>query len=303
MLSAHEVTLTVLLPPGVATPLDSLKVINAAGSFAVATNGEVTVTYWNEGHHYATVTDANGKPLLLAFVGPDSKEISVVTTAQVLAYFRLGGWALTQSGQVALSNALTPKAVQAITDLLLQLFAQSEDVLTTSSPQLKAVLDQTAVALRDLPLKRAIVDPEAEQSGIGVTLSRDEQSLTVTNRKHRRAYAYVTQESFRKPEEDRLTRHPLTPPRAVADFTIFPTTGVHSLFGTIADILSGNVPFQEVESAPVAVSIQDDQGNQSGFTIPTIPRPANQTGCALQRSLHARLHRAHCIQHHPAVAR
>jgi len=64
MLSPHNVTLTVVLPPGLGMSLDTLKVINTAGSFAVAANGEVQVTYWNEGHHYATVTDASGKPLL-----------------------------------------------------------------------------------------------------------------------------------------------------------------------------------------------------------------------------------------------
>ncbi|MBX3170761.1 MAG: hypothetical protein KF760_25370 [Candidatus Eremiobacteraeota bacterium] len=272
LLTEHRANIRVILPTGVSLDLATLKVVNPAGTFPVTSAGDANVIVWNEGRMLTSVVLPNGRPLLFAYLNPNSSEISTVTTAKVLAFFRLGGWILPDDGQNALLAKLTPALLQTITSKLQQLYALNPECLTVSQPDLQKVLDSAVASLLPQVLGKGLVDPTGEQSGVQVALSDDSSSIIVTNRKHRRVYSYITQTQFSRPagQANQVVQVPINPARAVADFPLSATTGLKSTFGTIADLLSGNLPFaQGVDSDPVPAPIQDDAGNSSAEAAST----------------------------------
>lgn len=250
----HRIDVTVTAPAGV-TPTTLLTV----GGEVPLSGGSANLLYYNAGHQLAIASDAAQNPVLLGWVGPGETTLSSQTTAAVIMYFRLGGPLLTRDVQELLLIRLrNHAAVTKLATALETIFATDPLALTTNPPSLRTAVELAASELKNVSINRVLVDPV---NGSGITVDTGEGGLafSLVNAFRRRTYVYVQQKGFFPQTGDLV---PSQPPRPVSEFELGAVTGVTSTFGTIANLLSGNIPYTPVRSEAVQVPVVNNQGQE-----------------------------------------
>jgi len=267
LLEPHQVTVTVTLPTGMTLELTSLKVVTLAGTFPVNASGQAEVTYFNDGNQWTTVTDANGNPILFGWIGAAKTELSALSTAKVLLYFRLGGPWLTRDSQARLLEHLENQApiLGPLADAVAAALVAAPDAMSTDPAALKAALETAATAMLATPLARTITDPLEGQSGVQVIDSESGSTVRLQNYFRRRAYAYIDRTGFRPPSAQLDT--PITPPVPIRDFDVSPTGGLSGVFGSLANLILGVVPYAPVLTDPTTLQVVDANGSSDSSAV------------------------------------
>jgi hypothetical protein len=266
---------TLTLPEGSSLVPSTLRVSSALTDVPVDSNGAFTAIAPGRGAQLAAVEAPNGNAVLLGWIDGTHATFSVRTTASVLAFFDVAGFA-----------APTAKLQQLVRDSVAQYLnlGQLESAIagalrgdpataTLATPAIlaarKAVLAEIAAG-RGAVLPSISIDPLQVKSGVAVD-NAGLQSIILTNNWRRRAVAFIDKVSF-VPKGSTAEM-----PAAVAGppIDLPPVSAVTSVLATFIDILFGNLAYTPFVSSPQAVSL-DPVGAQSTKYRVTVVGPGAQ---------------------------
>lgn len=250
----------VVLPAGCPVNPDSLTVIDAAATADVATDGAFTITGYRDDRLLGIARGPGGAPVLLGWLSEDHPDLSVRTTAEVLAWFGVGAWLLPPA-----EGDTVRARLQGLTTELAALEAALASELAThprgfSEPDaaLQAALQQAVATLladgRAVTAGRGgtpadkglVIQPGAERSGIAVLNEGGINQVTFKNSWRRRAVIFLRQ--VRWIDAGGGEHAVAAAPDSVQE--ILPVGGFAGVFGTIASAITGDIAYTPVRTAP-----------------------------------------------------
>ncbi len=229
------------------------------GEAAVGSDG-IDLPVFDSGPQLGAVFDDAGQVMLLGWIDPAAgrSEISARTTAEVMAYFDLGGWLLPASLRADLVAQLASEpAVDELAGEIETLLAEPGSTLTSVREKLNAPRD--ALAERLLADKTGTgglrVDPANPQSGIRLN-QPGLNTLVLTNTYRRRAVAFIER---------------LTPDRAeVRQIKLSPTVGATSVTNILADLAQGNVAYAPVDSEEIPLELVPESAEETDYLVTVV---------------------------------
>lgn len=197
-LTATPLTVQVALPTGSkAGALQALKVWTSAKESSPATDGKAEITIYNNGPQYTQVLDGSGRLVVAGFMGQGVDDLDASSTAEMLAYFAVGGPLQRGPG----SSVKVLRAVRAmagfqavVTEVTAALTSKGYVDMTSAS--LQAALANVRTSITGGSKSRGVsVSPTKEKSGLELNDSVDEK-IQITNTLFRRAYAYLERTGY-----------------------------------------------------------------------------------------------------------
>ena len=249
---------TVEMPSGVSLGADKLSVVTSIGAATPDASGAVTLQHYANGEQLAAALSPSGSPMMMGWVDTAHTTINAATTAQVLAYFALGGqFGLKSVDREALIADLpTAPGIDAFAAVVSTELAANVDAFADADPALKQAVSDFATPLFTAahanPAKaqgrehaeEISITPDA-QSGITV-LQDPPLDAHLSNSFRRRSYAFV----------DRISHTTdgtvVADPQAVTDFEVPPVVGVNGgVTGALTDIMSAYYGVQPTAYGPI----------------------------------------------------
>ncbi|MBI5833488.1 MAG: hypothetical protein HZB16_14410 [Armatimonadetes bacterium] len=245
--SAHRhLTLTsqsgrAALPPDMVLRLDSLRAGNAFGAGAVAADGGFAVRQLPGGPQLAALYSPSGNPMLLGFLDATHPAVNARTTAEVLLFWGLRGYAFPFAVQQRLLGLLREAPeVAPVATAVAQAVAADPDALTKANAAVTNALRSFVQGF--VPAGRALlVNPAEARSGLTLNLDRGLNTMHITNAYRRRAKVWVDQVSYVRESDNQVVQElkPLGDP-----FEVRATAGVGGGFvATLADIVQGTYAY------------------------------------------------------------
>jgi hypothetical protein len=270
--AANSVTVT--LPQGTSVTPEQVTVITSVSKKTPAANGSVSIdAYAAGGSEIAVVLSPKGTPMLLGWLDANHHTIDASTTAEVLAYFTLGGELLLNDSDRSEMIAGIPGAggFQALVQVVNDQIAANSEAFAANNTALTAAVNAfftaaTAGAASAVPaaasskinalVARSFAHPEAvnvtpdTQSGLTVTLDPP-FAAHIVNTYRRRSYAYVERVSHTIGVGTAAVETP--DPAAITDFEVAPVIGLTGgINGTVSDIVSAYFGVQTTAYGPVS---------------------------------------------------
>lgn len=198
-LTPTPITAQITLPGKSAS---GLKAWTSAGEKAAGSDGKVGVTIFNNGPQFTQVTDASGRMVVGGFLSKDKTVLDAESTAQMLAYFAVGGpLQRGKTSSVVVLNGVKSmpgfdQVKQAVTTAL-----TADGFIAEGDPQIKAALDNMRSAVLAGSKGRSAsrgpdVDPTTSASGLDLNNEVDEQ-IQITNNLFRRCYFWLERTGFK----------------------------------------------------------------------------------------------------------
>jgi uncharacterized protein (TIGR02145 family) len=242
---------TVTVPAGVPVSPGQLTVRTSVHSAQVGNDGAVAVNGFEFGPQLALVSDLNGNPLLLGWLGQGTAPISARTTAEVLAFFALGAPLHPSPVPSRVRELLKSEpaidtvagAVAASLSASVSAFTRSNDAVSEALGAALARLGWGEASDHDAdpgPLP-VVVEPDQAQSGVRLE-QRNINEIFLRNAYRRRGWAWVDRISVTSGESTEPAYQPLD------SFWVPPVTGVGSVLSALTDYVAGEVAYGEVET-------------------------------------------------------
>lgn len=252
-----------------------LAVHTLQGPQAVRSDGSFASAIEAGGPSLAVATGAGGKPLLFGFSTTDRRDLSVRTTAEVLAFAACGGVCLPGVMQpvliAELGRANVSRLESALTNLLI---AHGEGWMSVQDATLKSALiedtkpfRQNAAALARARPFAATVTPTDRVSGI--TVESDGLGTTVaTNYFRRRAYVFAERVSYMDSTgAQKISAAVLTP----QPLNLSPIKGATSALPVIAEYLGGARDFlAPVQGDPVICPLTPADARSTSYRVTAV---------------------------------
>lgn len=265
------VTGSVVLPAGATLKADSLRVKTGITDVPVGLTGSYTAVSEAGVAYLGAVHAPNGNPIMFGWVDEQRKEFSARTTAEVLAYFDLGGF-LQPNPEVRrairnyLSNGVDLSALAAAISAALAGDPTTVSLATTAIDQARrsavqhvtaAIRAPAAIRSSGGPARGTTIDPSSEaRSGVAVDQAGFRQ-ITLTNNFRRRVAFFVDRVSYVSNGE--IHDSPSTGASVELPAVLYAT----SVPGVIADLVS---------NAPVTLPVISDPQD-----TPLVPADATAT--------------------------
>ncbi len=273
---------SVQLPRGSTVSLSSLTVQNSLGTSAVSSAGTFKVPAFTAGAQYAYVTDANGNPMFMGFLGPQEPVLNAQTTAEVLVYLALAvylypdsvkssvyasiastpGFSSVQSAVASavagspVAFASTSTAGQSSVTAALQGFLFSLTTPSAQSLPLSKYVQGSAAGSRPASERRGIqdilVDPSAGQSGLTV-LNTSPVQVSFQQTYLRRAAAFFDQVSYGNNSGGNTVITPAPITDVLPEIEIPAVTALKGLKSTVVNIANGNYAGAQFQTNPVTL--------------------------------------------------
>ncbi len=266
VLSAASSNATVVMPLGVALGADKLSVVTSIATAKPAPSGAVTIASYADGEQLAIALSPAGNPMMMGWIDATHTTISAATTADVLAYFALGGslmlndverQALIADIPQATGISALEAAVQSELAANVDAFAKPDAVLTQALAAFATPYYAKAQASASRAKALGILITPGTQSGVDV-LQDPPFAAHLSNSFRRRAFAFVDRISHTTAGLD------VADPLAVTSFEVPPVIGVNGgVTGALTDIMSayyGNQP-----TAYASINAPD-----GGFAVPLV---------------------------------
>jgi uncharacterized repeat protein (TIGR03803 family) len=254
---------TIVLPSGSTLTPDQLTVQDSVTSTTPLPSGSFSLAQLDDGEQILTVLSPSGNPMMMSWMDAAHPVVSASTTAEVLAYYALGGAQMLNESDRSEMIAGIPQlpafgslAQTVATELAANpnAFAQPDVNLTTALntffTSVTGVTPRPALAAKKTGVRPldVQVDPGAStpQSGVNV-IQQNPGSAYLTNSYRRRSHVFVNRQS------DTLDSTTTSDAALVTDFDLSPTTGVNGgVTGAVTDIFKAY--FGSQPSAYAAVS-------------------------------------------------
>lgn len=223
---------TVDLPEGVV----AASVIGALAEVDVV-DGAFEMTADRAGPSLVVAISATGAPLVMGWFGPEQTTLSTRTTADVAAYFALGGFLTASSIQPRWPELLPELAsLDAVAEGLSDALVAHPDGFDGDDVVVPAAeaLARARAALLDDPMgreKALLIDPSARQSGIDLDLTQGVDEVWVVNTFLRRAHLVIDRVAVIT-DAGEMPR-----PKSITDRAIEGVTGARTVADTTAAVL------------------------------------------------------------------
>ncbi len=237
---------TVELPPGSTLSPDQLTVVDSVSQTTPSASGTFMLPSYGFGSQIAIVVSPSGNPMLMGWLDATHTTISATTTAEVLAYYALGGDLMftssdrsTLDAAILNSPALAPLAqvvaneIGANSEAFAQLDGNLQSALNTFFTSVSGVVPTPfVVGGRGSAHPMALLVNPGAQSGENVEQLPPFQA-DITNNYRRRTHAFVQRIS----DTAAGSTTPVPDPLDVTDFEVSPVTGLAGgVVGTVEDI-------------------------------------------------------------------
>lgn len=236
------------IPAELATNLTSLRVISGFGSSTVRDDGTCDVPTFGTGTQLAIVADDADHPLLMGWLSSDGGTINVRTTANVLAFFGAGGFALPEEGRAELIERIANRGdVDALAEAIRASLAESADSLSRDNKTVRSALTTLLQgwgfgALGKTEAARMLTDPSDEQSGVRIN-QVGVNRIYFRNRYRRAGYAFIERDSWYGTDNKWHES-----PEKTAEMEIPSVKGLNGAVGTFMDIINGDYAYAEVST-------------------------------------------------------
>ena len=270
--SAVARTGRVVLPTGSALDLKTLSISNAFGTGTIDGTGGYRLNATAGGPQFTLVTNARGKIVLAGFLGDAEPNVSAHSTAELLVYYALGGYALSDEDQLVLVSAIGtyPGVANVEQAIAAGLRTAGSDPLTANGPAILSAISAishslhvgpprgaqavVAAARADLSVTGAVpasggrvlpqgvtFDPAAQTSGL--TMIADFPNAVHFQNVYRRSAEYYVDEV--SPTAKSLSKTPLGQIPSVQALGGFNST--------LASVISGAFAFSQISTAPISL--------------------------------------------------
>lgn len=251
-------TLHVAMPSGTSVAANQLTVYTALGNSTPASDGSVTVPVYAEsdgGAQLALAVTPAGNSMLLGWIDATHTTLSAQTTADVFAFFALGGGRMASSADARALIAAIPAAdgIAALESTVQSVLAANADALAGNNATVS-----TAVANFAAPLFSATRTTRTTRMSLmaiqinptdasGITVLEDPPfAAHLSNAYRRRAYAFVDRVSHTTGGAE------IPDPSSIMKFEVAPTVGVNGgVTGAITDIMNAYYGVAETAYGPV----------------------------------------------------
>jgi len=258
--TTSTIVMTVVMPAGVDINPDQLQVITSVGNAVPDSAGSVTVGIYagTTGSQLAIVLSPNGNPMLMGWVDATHTTLSAETTAEVLAYFALGGPTTlsTADSQTLIQDIPAASGLAAVTTAIQTQLAADPDAFAASNTALTNAVSTFATALYAsvgavTSMKHAVVHASqiqpAQQSGITV-VEGDPFTAYLMNNYRRRAHAFVQRVSYTA--SGSTTQ--IADPASITQFDVPPVVGINGgVTGAITDFIASYYGVQPTAWGPI----------------------------------------------------
>ena len=274
-------------------PAANLSIHSSLGDWPVGADGTFTVSVpASGGCQLAIAQTPDGTPVLLGWLGESRQTVGYRSTAEVLAYFALGGYLLPLDLQIVLVEALEQDT--AVDDLAAAIDAALADDPTSlvdhASAGAQSIRDAILALSAHLeqlygpaaPRDKAMqIDPSEIRSGIRVIADGSRvNTVEVINEYRRRSYAEIGQDSYE--QEDTGQTVTTGTPHEDSPQWVDPTNGVgegvlnvtEDIFYGIYDV--GTFAYQPVSAGTYTFPVPDGASSAT-YTI-TIVGPGAGLG-------------------------
>ena len=243
---------TVTLPAGSTLTPGQLTIVDSVTSATPTAAGAFQITAYDNGTVIAIALSPAGNPMLMGFFDSTHNTISAATTAQVFAFFALGGQQmLTESDRLEyIAEIQQLPGLAPLTQAIATEIATSPDAFAQTDIPVKTALNTlftsiTGVVPHAISRPQGIlVNPTASQSGVTV-LQDPPYSATMTNAYRRRTHAFILR------QKDTLGTTDTPDAGTVTDFDIPPVVGLAGgVTGAVSDIFNAYFGNQPTAYAP-----------------------------------------------------
>jgi uncharacterized repeat protein (TIGR03803 family) len=276
-------TSTVVLPSGSTLTPPQLTVIDSVSEAFPGASGTFTISGYNFGSQIAVVLSPAGNPMLMGWLDATHTQVSAGTTAEVLAYYALGGDLMfTQSDKDALeASIVNASGLPALTQVVAQEIVSNPDAFANPDTALTNALNTFFTSVSGItpndvkggPRPHGILINPGAQSGENVIQLPPFQA-DIMNSYRRRSHAFVSRIG------DSPTGDPSSP-IPLLDFEVPPVTGLTGgVAGTITDIYNyywGNntAAYAPIESDPFNIPLQTGDTKTTYQVTIVGPGPGN----------------------------
>jgi uncharacterized repeat protein (TIGR03803 family) len=280
-----DYTSTVVLPSGSTLSPAQLTVIDSVSEAFPATSGTFTIPAYDFGSQIAVVLTPSGNPMLMGWLDATHSQISAGTTAEVLAFYALGGDLMfTESDKNTLeASIVNATGLPALTQVVAQEIVNNPDALANPDTALTAALNDFFASVSGItphsvhggPRPLGILITPGDQSGENVIQLPPFQA-DIMNSYRRRSHAFLSRIG------DSPTGDP-SGPIPVIDFEVPPVTGLTGgVAGTISDIYNyywGNTTaaYAPIESDAFNIPLQPGDTKTTYQVTIVGPGPNNLT--------------------------
>ncbi|WP_194973454.1 hypothetical protein [Aquiflexum lacus] len=240
------IDLKVILPNGVNVDLSKATLLTGFISYPVSNNGDTKAKINSGTTRITHLLDEQGDVVMMGFVNAQNKEISLESTAQVVAYYSSGVVYGLEDLDVRFFKDF--ESLPGFDNLKQAIFSGMKgNPKFLASPGLRSsieiFLDELNVEgdLVDIRARQINVDPTGFKSGIQI-FEENFQNIQITNRFRRRTHAFIYKTSFKNKEGIETVLIPRVggSDKAEKDLLLTPTLGIQSFVGVLSDWASGN---------------------------------------------------------------
>lgn len=255
-LSVSQLTAKVNIPSVSGSSLTGLKVWTSSGEESPSSTGQVPVKVMNNGPQYTEVRNSAGKILALAFLGGNRTEVNHTTTAEVFAYFAVGGplqRGSANSPYVMLNAVKSLPGFANVVSAVTSTF-NAQGFVSADDPAIKAALDamvsSALSSAKQAPgsSRGPTVEPTKVISGLEINNDVNEQ-IQITNTAFRRSYMWLIRTGFKDTAGNK---------RDLADGVAAEAITMPGRYGGKVDnatgLISGQYSWEPAEMSPHPVS-------------------------------------------------
>jgi uncharacterized repeat protein (TIGR03803 family) len=253
-------TQTIVLPSGSTLRPDQLTVVDSVTQITPSASGTFTLARFDDGEQLDIVLSPSGTPMMMSWMDAAHPTISASTTAEVLAFFALGGMQMLNESDRNQMIAQIPQlsGFPALAQTVATELGNNPDAFAQPDANLTNALNALFMGISGITPRVArpgtVVKPQdvigspgnsAIQSGVSL-ISQNPFSAYMTNAYRRRTHAFVIK------QKDTLNGQDTASGAAVTDFDIGATVGLTGgVTGAVTDIFKAYFGTQPTAYAPV----------------------------------------------------
>lgn len=242
---------------GTSIDISTLKIETSGAMSPVSAAGTASVTIFNGGPQFSTVSDAQGRPVMYGMLSTAERTLSARSTAKTVAYLGLGGaWKKSLGRSIILNELQNLSGFDNLVAAVQQVL-DTEGYFNAEAPAYQQALTNFLSNAMTQP-NGVIVEPTGA-SGLSIDTSV-EGKLSVQNVFLRRVALYLRKTGYKNAENQVVedTNSPWVKQE-------MPLVARYSgLTATISGLLQNQVPYSPVSSAPA-------------MDIPVSPQTAKET--------------------------
>ena len=247
---------TVALPGGWTGTLSDLRVVDILESKSCGADGAFSLLTHEDHTQMTFVFGPDDGLVLLGWFGAGTTELSLRSTAEVMAWLGVGAWMTAGDTPYEIRDLLADPALDlsSLEAAWAAMLEDNPDGVVEEDQALFAALEAVVADLLELE-KGVIIEPGAQLSGVEVLNQGGINKVTIKNSYRRRAAGFLWRLGYR---DTNNVDQWLDPPELLQEFEVPPVDGFDGTLNTIVGAVMGGLAYEPVEMEPVLLEWLDD---------------------------------------------